>query len=68
MPVGVLDEGRDADGTERTGGPEATKSMMRARGGSGVLVRSVSEMELFAACCGLPPPSLRATRSAIALA
>jgi len=44
MPVGVLDESRDAEGMERTGGPEATKSMIRARGGSGVLDGSVSEM------------------------
>jgi len=63
-----MDEDRDTDGTERTGGPEATKSIMRARGDSGVLVGSVSEMELLATRRGLSLPSLRATRSAIALA
>ena len=63
-----MDEDRDTAGTERTGGPEATKSMMRARGGSGVLVGSVSGMELLATRRGLSAPSLRATRSAIALA
>jgi hypothetical protein len=66
--VGVMDEDRDTDGTERTGGPEATKSIMRARGGSGVLVGSVSETELPATRGVFSPPSLRATRSAIALA
>jgi len=63
-----MDEDRDTGGTERTGGPEATKSIMRARGDSGVLAGSVSEMELLATRRGLSPPSLRATRSAIALA
>jgi hypothetical protein len=41
---------------------------MRARGRSGVLAGSGFELELLATRSDLSPPSLRATRSAIALA
>jgi hypothetical protein len=68
MAVGVIDEDRDTDETARTGGPEATKSIMRARGASGVAFGSLSETRLVVWRCGLSPPSRRATRSAIALA
>jgi hypothetical protein len=42
--------------------------MMRARGGSDVLFFSTSEMEVLVTRRGVSLPSLRATRSAIALA
>jgi hypothetical protein len=44
------------------------KSIMRARGASGVLCGAVSETELVATRRGVSPPSRRAMRSAIARA
>jgi len=57
------------DDVDRTGGPEATKSITRARGSSGALSKPLDDARSVAGWrAGTSPASRRATRSAINLA